>query len=58
MNHISALNESEAIAILTEWEQFRDLKWNKISQLKKIYDGRKIIQKGLSTTDTIYSIGS
>ncbi len=57
-SHISALNESEAIAILTEWEQFKDLKWNEISQNKKIFDGRKIIRKDTSTNEKIYSLGS
>ena len=57
-SHISALNESGAIAILTEWEEFKDLKWNEISQNKKIFDGRKIIRKELLTNETIYSLGS
>ena len=57
-SHISALNESGAIAILTEWEEFKDLKWNEISQNKKIFDGRKIIRKNLLTNETIYSLGS
>ena len=57
-SHISALNESGAIAILTEWEEFKDLKWNEISQNKKIFDGRKIIRKDLLTNETIYSLGS
>ena len=53
-----ALDETIAVAIVTEWEQFKNYNWSEISQKKKIFDGRKIIPKKLLDIDTIYSLGS
>ena len=53
----SAIDDSIAVAILTEWEDFKNYDWDQISQLKKIYDGRKIIPKNLLNRDKIYSLG-
>jgi UDPglucose 6-dehydrogenase len=57
-DRMAALSHSVAIAILTEWEEFKNYKWDVISKYQKIYDGRKIIQKDISSVDSIYSIGS
>jgi len=57
-DQMTALSHSVAIAILTEWEEFKNYKWDVISKYQKIYDGRKIIQKDISSVDSIYSIGS
>jgi UDPglucose 6-dehydrogenase len=57
-DHISALSDSIAIAILTEWEEFKNFKWDAISKVSKVYDGRKIIQKNHLAGDSFYSIGS
>tara|TARA_B100001057_G_scaffold457915_1_gene506625 strand:+ start:2246 stop:3637 length:1392 start_codon:yes stop_codon:yes gene_type:complete len=56
-DHKSALNHSKAIAILTEWEEFKHFKWDAISKVSKVFDGRKIIKKNDLNTDSIYSIG-
>lgn len=44
-----ATHESHSIAILTEWDEFKDLDWNIIKQnMKKpsfVFDGRKILDK-------------
>ena len=53
-NHETALVSSSAIAVLTEWDEFKNYKWDKIkSDLPnvKIFDGRNII------SNTHYSIG-
>ena len=46
-SHKEALNESYAVAILTEWDEFKTYEWNAISkkmiQPAKIFDGRNII---------------
>ena len=45
--HIKALQDSFAVAILTEWEEFKTYDWNIISdkmiQPAKVYDGRNIL---------------
>jgi len=56
-DHKSALIGSMAVAILTEWEEFKNYPWDSISQAAKIYDGRKIIQKNKFNVDKIYSLG-
>ena len=44
-----ACKDSHAVAILTEWDEFKSYDWNKIYQLMKkpafIFDGRNIIDK-------------
>lgn len=45
----SACEDSHAVAILTEWDEFRDYDWNRIySKMKKpafVFDGRNILDK-------------
>ncbi len=47
-NHIDCINNSSAIAILTEWEEFNSYNWDQIKKdiLKpiRIYDGRNILK--------------
>jgi UDPglucose 6-dehydrogenase len=53
-NHETAIGGSSAIAVLTEWDEFKNYKWDKIkSDLPnvKLFDGRNII------SNTNYSIG-
>ena len=44
-----AINNSHAIAILTEWDEFKDYDWNKIFQKMNkpafIFDGRNLLDK-------------
>ena len=56
-DHITALKDSVAIAILTEWDEFKKYKWDAISKVSKVYDGRKIILKNDLMVDSLYSIG-
>ena len=56
-DHITALKDSVAIAILTEWDEFKKYKWDAISKVSIVYDGRKIIQKNDLMVDSFYSIG-
>lgn len=45
----SACKDSHAVAILTEWDEFKDYDWNKIySEMKKpafVFDGRNILDR-------------
>ena len=47
-NHHSALKNSNGIAILTEWEEFKNYDWNSFLDLMdspiKIFDGRNILK--------------
>ena len=52
-----ALNDSMAVVILTEWEEFKHFKWDVISKFSKVFDGRKIIKKNDLNVDSLYSIG-
>tara|TARA_B100000963_G_scaffold210008_1_gene182970 strand:- start:26751 stop:28121 length:1371 start_codon:yes stop_codon:yes gene_type:complete len=45
------INSSDAIAIITEWDEFRDFDWNKVTKKPLIFDGRGILK------DFYYSIG-
>jgi UDPglucose 6-dehydrogenase len=49
-----AINNTDAIAILTEWDMFKELDWNKISKAIKIFDGRNIVKH---KKENIYQIG-
>jgi UDPglucose 6-dehydrogenase len=44
-----AAKDAHAIAIMTEWDEFKDYDWNRIySQMKKpafIFDGRNILDQ-------------
>ncbi|OEK06098.1 UDP-glucose 6-dehydrogenase [Flavivirga aquatica] len=59
-----ACNESHAIAILTEWDEFKNYDWNRIyKNMQKpafIFDGRGILDKNTieSIGFTYYKIGS
>ena len=52
-----ALMNSDAIAILTEWDEFKKYPWSKIAKHTKIYDARKIIKKSITKASNIYSLG-
>ena len=60
------INESDAIAILTEWDEFLNINWRKLSKSQhiekkpKIFDGRCIINHELvsSLGYSIYQIGN
>ena len=47
LNKISSFNESDSVAILTEWDEFKKINFNK----SKVFDGRNILKK------SYYSIG-
>ena len=55
-----AVNSTEAILILTEWDEFKGYNWKKFIQTSKInvhlFDSRNIVDK--SFTQNLYSIGS
>ena len=53
-NMNEAMANSSAILIITEWDEFKSIKTDKISKNKKIFDGRRILEK----RDNIYSLGS
>jgi len=48
-NPYEALKDAHAVAIMTEWDEFKDYDWTKIyTQMKKpafIFDGRNILDK-------------
>ena len=48
-NPLDAIKDSFAIAIITEWDQFKNLPWNKyinfVKQPANIFDGRNIYDK-------------
>ncbi len=53
-DHSAAIDGSSAIALLTEWDEFKDYKWDKIKSRMpyvKLFDGRNII------SNANYSIG-
>jgi len=53
-DHSDAIDGSSAIALLTEWDEFKDYKWDKIKSRMpyvKLFDGRNII------SNANYSIG-
>ena len=53
-----AINASDVAAIITEWDQFKDYNWNKLSLIKyyMIFDGRNIIDENIKTK--LYKIGN
>ena len=55
-----AVKSTEAILILTEWDEFKGYDWKKFIQTSKInvhlFDSRNIIDK--SFAQNLYSIGS
>jgi len=58
-DHIASIKGSCAVAILTEWDEFKSYNWdaiaNKMTQFAKIFDGRAILSK--THKQLIYSIG-
>ncbi len=57
-----AIKGTSAIAIITEWDEFKDLDWNRIingsKNELKIFDGRDIVDsKSISDTRKLYKIG-
>jgi len=44
-----ALQGAHAVAVLTEWDEFKEYDWSKVkSQMKKpsfLFDGRKVLDK-------------
>ena len=59
-NHKNAFKSSYAVAILTEWDEFKNYKWDKlIKDLKKpvrIFDGRNVLKRD-KVLNKIYRIG-
>ena len=57
-----ALHKSHAVAILTEWDEFKFYDWNKIKnemiQPPRVFDGRRILSKEIAESSTVYQIGS
>lgn len=59
----SALKDSHAVAIMTEWDEFKDYDWQKVyDEMKKpafVFDGRNILDKSKMTEIGFeyYSIG-
>ena len=52
-----SLNNITAVAILTEWEEFKNYNWKKLGEGIKIFDGRLIVdQKNLNINDIIASV--
>ena len=60
IDHKTALENTFAAAILTEWDEFKSYDWNaiakKMMQPAKVFDGRNILGE-LKTIDYLYSIG-
>lgn len=56
-----AIHKSYAVAILTEWDEFKFYDWNKIQnemiQPPRIFDGRRILSKEIAEKSTVYQIG-
>ncbi len=48
-NHLDAIQDAHAIAIMTEWDEFKDYDWKKIYEVMKkpafIFDGRNLLNK-------------
>ena len=63
-NYIDACNGSSAIAIITEWDEFKDYDWEQIYQMlikpAKVFDGRNILNKKMieDLGFEFYAIGS
>ena len=63
-NYIDACNGSSAIAIITEWDEFKDYDWEQIYKMlikpAKVFDGRNILNKKMieDLGFEFYAIGS
>ena len=49
---------SDAIGILTEWENFKNFNWDQIIDTIHVFDGRKILNEKTYNSNKLYSIGS
>ena len=49
---------SDAIGILTEWENFKNFNWGQIIDTTYVFDGRKILNENTYNSNKLYSIGS
>ena len=49
---------SDAIGILTEWENFKNFNWGQIIDTTYVFDGRKILNEKTYNSNKLYSIGS
>ena len=49
---------SDAIGILTEWENFKNFNWDQIIDTTYVFDGRKILNEKTYNSNKLYSIGS
>jgi len=58
--HLEAVKDSFAVAVLTEWDEFKEYNWSEIQDLMykpaKIFDGRNILMDNKSITN-YYPIG-
>ena len=50
--------KSDGVAILTEWDEFRNFNWNKVVDNTLVFDGRKILNDKKINSKNLYSIGS
>ena len=41
LKSIDVIHESMIIVIITEWEEFKSFKWNKLHNKTEVFDGRK-----------------
>jgi len=59
-NHLDAVKDSFAVAVLTEWDEFKEYNWSEIQDLMykpaKIFDGRNILM-GNKSIINYYPIG-
>ena len=56
-NHNLAIKNSNAIAILTEWEEFIDYNWHDyLKKGIKIFDGRNLIKKDFKKTKNYFEL--
>ena len=62
IDHKTALDSSFAVAILTEWDEFKPSDWNvnaeKMMQPAMVYDGRNIIDNTSEKTFNLVKVGS
>lgn len=52
-----SLNNITAVAILTEWEEFKNYNWKKLGEGIKIFDGRLIVDQKNLNRNEYYCIG-
>ena len=62
VDHKTALENSFAAAILTEWNAFKSYDWNAITEKmmksSKVFDGRNIVKNSLSLKNKLVKLGS